>query len=101
MKHVILYATLLIAFTIDHFYQLGRIDEARSNAERTEQDLTEAYKVADILAKKYETQVDKNEALNCRVTILAKANRMMLDRLNTSDIHAVMKATLPPLERVK
>jgi hypothetical protein len=101
MKHVVLYITLLFAVAIDHFYQLGRIDEARSNTEQAEQKLTEAYQVADILAQKYERQVNVSTGLRCRVQTLAKANRLMLDRLSETEVRMVMNATLPPLVRAK
>lgn len=94
-----LYATLLLACTIDHFYQIGRVDEARHATERAEQATTEAYVVTDALLTKYERLRDRNRALNCRISTLAKANRMMLDRMSEDEIGAVMQATLPPMER--
>lgn len=98
-KVTILYATLLLAFTIDHFYQVGRVDEARYATERAEQDTINAYVVTDALLTKYERVKARNCYLENRVGTLAKANSMMLDRLSESQLHEVMNATLPPLER--
>jgi len=99
MKHAVLYLTLLAAAMTDHFYQLGRTDESRSNTERIEQDLTESYTVTDALLTKYEALNARNCFLEDRIHVLAKANRMMLDRMSESELSEVMHATLPPLER--
>lgn len=100
-RTLVLFSTLLLACTIDHFYLLGQRDEARYATERAEQATTEAYVVTDALLTKYERLSDRNRALNCRVNTLAKANRMMIDRMSEDELAAVMHATLPPLERVR
>lgn len=100
-RTLILYVTLLLACTIDHFYQIGRVDEARHATERAEQATTEAYVVTDALLTKYERLRDRNRALNCRVNTLAKANSMMIDRMSKDELATVMQATLPPMERVR
>lgn len=91
MKNLVLYGSLLLAFSIDHFYQAGQLVAIK---QYQSQELTEAYIVADKLALKYTMAKEANKKLKYEVEYLRDANQFLIENCTPKSI---AKAPLPKL----
>lgn len=96
MKHLVLYITLLFAFTIDHFYLIGQV---KAHKDVQSDELTEAYMVVDKLALMYLKERSKVKKLKYERDILRDANEQLIKHSTPSSVNRAIKATpLPPMK---